>query len=418
MAETLRAVMTVPGLLDENDTALLFHDLGIMQRRLKNVESAFPEGSLHAVAIKANPLPTLLRKIVNLGFGLEAAGMTELLMAENAGLAAEKTVFDSPAKTKDEIAYALQKGICLHADSFEELERIDLLLKKKESSSHIGLRLNPQVGAGSIASTSVADEQSKFGIPLHGNERTIRDCFLRYPWLRGLHLHIGSQGCPVPLLLKGIGKVYDFALEINMELPVGQSIHTFDIGGGLPVAYRPGQEVVDMDGFSAALRRRCPALFDGSFRLITEFGRYVHANAGWAVSQVEYVKPYGAGQTLVTHLGADFMLRKCYNPNDWHHEIALLDRNGFLKTGLPLTETIVAGPLCFAGDVLARSIMLPQAVSGDHILISDTGAYTYSMWSRYNSRPMPKIIGYGPEMNHFETLKQRETNDQAAGFWR
>ena len=46
----------------------------------------------------------------------------------------------------------------------------------------------------------------------------------------------------------------------------------------------------------------------------------------------------------------------------------------------------IVGPLCFAGDVLYESIDLPILEEGDEILIFNTGANTYSMWSRHCSR--------------------------------
>ena len=119
----------------------------------------------------------------------------------------------------------------------------------------------------------------------------------------------------------------------------------------------------------------------------------------------------------MTHVGADLFLRKCYNPDDWHHHITVVDKNGKLKTGTDINKYIVAGPLCFAGDVIARDLELPVVEEGDYILIHDTGAYTLSMWSRYNSRQMPKVIGYSTEHDTFEIIKGRETKEDLFAFW-
>lgn len=119
----------------------------------------------------------------------------------------------------------------------------------------------------------------------------------------------------------------------------------------------------------------------------------------------------------MTHVGADLLLRKCYNPGDWNHHITVVDKNGTIKTGTDKTKYMVAGPLCFAGDVIARDLELPVVQEGDYILIHDTGAYTLSMWSRYNSRQMPKVIGYTYENNTFEILKEREPTGDLFDFW-
>jgi diaminopimelate decarboxylase len=64
-----------------------------------------------------------------------------------------------------------------------------------------------------------------------------------------------------------------------------------------------------------------------------------------------------------------------------------------------------------------RGKTLPGIDAGDYIIIQDTGAYTLSMWSRYNSRQMPKVIGYREGGTEFEILKQREDVRDILQFW-
>jgi len=399
-------------------SSLLFYDLDLIDARLAELQRLFPEDTLHAVAAKANPLLRILEGLRQGGAGLEVASSGELALALKAGFAASNIVFDSPAKTIDETARALDMGICLNADSFEELGRIARLLGNAAPRGRIGVRINPQVGSGSILSTSVATDVSKFGIPLNDHRDDLIRFFIDHPWLTGVHLHIGSQGCALPLMVKGVRRVLDFALEINQHLaPLQRRIDTFDLGGGLPVTYHPDYPAPSMADYVQALRETCPELFNGSFRLITEFGRCVHANAGLAATKVEYVKREAQYNILMTHLGADYLLRKCYNPADWHHEISVCDPGGRLKTGEEKIRYIVAGPLCFAGDIIERDVELPEVEAGDYLLIHDTGAYTLSMWSRYNSRPMPAVLGYRKGGASFEILKAAESNEDLVRFW-
>lgn len=402
------------------DTAFIFYDLSFLTARINDLQKLFPANTLHAIAVKANPLTNILAKIKHLGVGSEVASLPELYLAEKAGFAAENIVFDSPCKTKEEIEYALHSGVYLNADSFDELDRIAEILKTVSSSSKIGLRINPQVGSGSIKATSVADGISKFGIPVNDNKERIIKYYQKYSWLSGIHVHIGSQGCPVPLIIEGIRKILDLAVDVNTLLKKGSNqrrIDTFDIGGGLPVSYHPGREPVAMEQYLALLKTSCTELFDRQFRLITEFGRYIYANAGWVASKVEYVKREPGYNIIMTHVGADLFLRNAYNPGDWYHHITVVDKHGKLKTGKDITQYIVAGPLCFGGDIIAKDLILPFVEEGDYIIIHDTGAYTLSMWSRYNSRQIPKVIGYGTASNAFEILKTRESMDDLLEFW-
>lgn len=407
-------------LLNSDDTAIVFYDLCFIKKRIIDLQNLFPQNTLHAVAVKANPLTKILSKIKALGVGAEVASLPELHLAEKAGFAPENIVFDSPAKTRSEIEYALKAGVHLNADSFDEIDRIAEILSCVKSTSVIGVRINPQVGAGSITSTSVAGAISKFGIPVSDNRERIIAYFMKHEWLRAIHVHIGSQGCPVPLVIDGIRKILDLAIEVNDKLKrqLNQNlIDTFDIGGGLPVSYHSEKIPVSMEQYVELLKASCPELFRGQFRLITEFGRYIYANAGWVASKVEYVKREPGYTIIMTHVGADLLLRKCYNPDDWHHHITVVDKDGKLKSGTDSTKFMVAGPLCFAGDVIARDLELPITEAGDYILIHDTGAYTLSMWSRYNSRQMPKVIGYCDDTNSFEILKERETIEDLFDFW-
>lgn len=64
------------------------------------------------------------------------------------------------------------------------------------SRSVIGLRINPLVGAGSIAALSTATASSKFGVPLHDASRdAILSAYLDNEFLTSVMCHVGSQVC-------------------------------------------------------------------------------------------------------------------------------------------------------------------------------------------------------------------------------
>jgi diaminopimelate decarboxylase len=115
-------------------------------------------------------------------------------------------------------------------------------------------------------------------------------------------------------------------------------------------------------------------------------------------------------------VGADLLLRRCYRPEDWHHELWAFDDLGNAK-GDDLQPYVVSGPLCFAGDIIGREAMLPRLTEGDFIGILDTGAYTIGMWSRYNSRQMPKVIGYLNDGEDFTLLREKESPSDLVNFW-
>ena len=433
------------GFIREEDTTIIFHDLTFLAEKVDHLKSLFPSNTLHGIAIKANPLIHILEYLQPMGTGIEAATAGEVYLALKTGYAPRNIVYDSPVKTHQEIEFALRSGVHINIDNLTELERIAKLKNKILSTSTFGIRINPQVGTGTILESSVAGDYSKFGVPIKSGREQLIEAFNRYNWLTGVHLHVGSQGCKMDLLIRGIDVLYDFVKEVN-EKAGHRQICIFDIGGGLPVSYDRSSAPVSMEEYANAIKNNFPGLIDstgnretrnefreprtenrepGQLRLITEFGRWIHVNAGWVACRVEYVKHDPPVNTAMIHAGADLFLRECLNPKDWHHEYSLMDKNGKLKSQDIRKSEIgnrkfynLAGPLCFSGDILARNVELPEVEEGDYIIIHDTGGYTFSMWSRYNSRQTPRILGYFNDGEQFDILKERETYDDIYNFWK
>ena len=424
VGETLRSA-SEGGFIREEDTAVIFFDLGFLETRLRYLESCFPQCALHGLAIKANPLLRVMEHVKGMipNAGVEAASIVEVAMAIKAGYQSGRIVYDSPVKTLPELEFALKTGIHINADNLSELGRIaqlhTALASPSDFTGSVGIRINPQVGVGTILESSVAGEYSKFGIPIRYRHAELEQAFLTYPWLTGVHLHVGSQGCPMELLLDGIGVLYEFVINVNEKRRKSgmPAVSVFDIGGGLPVSYKSGTPPPSMTDYARHIATQYPLLFnEKSFKLITEFGRWVYTNSGWTVSRVEYVKHDPGINTAMLHVGADLFVRECLNPRDWQHEYSVFDRYGAVKTGCDDQPYNLAGPLCFSGDIIAKNVPLPRIEEGDYVVIHDTGGYTFSMWSRYNSRQTPRILGY--KENLFEILKERETPEDLQKFWK
>jgi diaminopimelate decarboxylase len=406
----------------------LCYDMDALKETLLAMKTAFPPHFLHAIAIKSNPLPFFLRYAVDLGFGLECASIAEVVLALRQGCAPNKIMFDSPAKSKREITFALRHNVQLNADNFFELGRIieartRLQCEGVVSASHVGVRVNPLMGLGSIKALSVSDVRSKFGIPLNDENRPkIVEQFKKYSWLDSLHIHVGSQGCSMQQHASGAARLAEFVNEIEDAVGAGR-IRVIDIGGGLPVNFGSDEVTPQYGDYSKILRDSAPALFSKVNRtIVTEYGRSVSAKAAWAVCAVEYVKKSGDGLSIaVIQAGADLFMRTCYCPQNFPLRISThSETNGktLVSTDKPPSSnghgcngqasvsqgdvsehergtaqlTTIAGPLCFGGDKVAEEVMLPEVREGDFVVVHDAGANTLSTFSRYFFEPHSSLF--------------------------
>ena len=204
-------------LLDGASSAI-FHHLGLMRARVAALQAAFPDRTLHAVAIKANPVVEILRELVQAGAGLEAASIEEVQLALAAGCPGERIVFDSPAKTVDEIGQALRWGVLLNADNFDELNRI----AAARQNVRVDVAGGPARQCHGRRRHDRADERLASRTPSSAflccpTGKKIVAAFAEHDWLSGLHVHVGSQGCGLALLVEAAERIAGLRREIMAE---------------------------------------------------------------------------------------------------------------------------------------------------------------------------------------------------------
>ena len=414
-AEMLQEIL---GQAPETDKAWLVYDKNRLLGRLQDAQESFPKNAIHAVAVKANPVVNVLSELVASGAGLECASIEEVHIALAAGAEGRSIVFDSPAKTAEEIEFALLHGITLNLDNLQEVELVAKILKDIKSNSWVGVRVNPAVGEGKIAATSVSGIRSRFGFACSmSNQEQVQELaelFGQYSWLCGIHVHVGSQGCSVQQLAAGASAAVELALHV--EEHTGRSLRFIDIGGGLSVQYGAEDTPVTFQEYGLLLREQVATLFENHWCIYTEFGRAIQANAGVVFSRVEYTKHVAGQDVGVLHVGADMFMRPVYAPQDWRHEFWVFDSAGQPKQG-PDQKTALVGPLCFGGDVLCAEVNLPTLEAGDYVAVRDAGAYTMALWSRHCNRGMPAVLLWDATQGAMTIARRRETPQDMAQFW-
>eukprot|EP00039_Didymoeca_costata_P015338 m.259021 g.259021 ORF g.259021 m.259021 type:complete len:462 (+) comp16200_c0_seq12:3218-4603(+) len=391
--------------LTEETPCVDVFDFDILADTVKLCHDALPN-MRHFFAVKACPLTGVMKKLLKLGMGAECASITEVEHALAMGFPPDRVCFDSPAKMQKEIVRAIEAGCVMNCDGSEEIEKVNELItlgtlkaEDMRSSKRVGVRINPCQKAGSIAMSSTAHRGSKFGLQIHADNRT--ECIAliqNNPWIRGLHMHVGSQGIELQQLVTAARAIVDIAKDIGCLPGTDEmQISFLDLGGGISVDYM-SEKLPEFSSYASLLREQVPELFEEKKfeNLYTEFGRSIVCKSGTSFTTVESVKmtiQEGVERpTALCHLGSNHFLRPVYASDKYSHRISVHKPPSNDGTSVPFQFHDIAGPLCFSGDVIANKRWLPSVARGDVLAIHDTGAYCYSMYSRYNSRPAPPVV--------------------------
>jgi diaminopimelate decarboxylase len=314
----------------------------------------------------------------------------------------ERITFSGVGKLDREIAAALDENIaCFNVESESELETISVLARERGVGARVAIRINPDVDALTHAKIATGKAQNKFGIPL-AHARAAYTLAAELPGISvtGVDLHIGSQITDLEPFDEAFARLVDFVQLLRAD---GHKIEHVDLGGGLGIPYRPGEDPQSYhpDRYAAIVRRRMNGL---GCKLIFEPGRLIVGNAGILVTQVILVKRGEDKTFVVVDAGMNDLIRPTLY--EAYHEIQPVRQ----RSGASSLLADVVGPVCETGDYIAlgRTMQAPQP--GDLIAIMSAGAYGAVQSGTYNSRLLvPEVMVRGPD---FSIVRRRPTYDQ------
>jgi diaminopimelate decarboxylase len=311
-----------------------------------------------------------------MGAGFDIVSGGELFRVLKAGGDPSTVVFAGVGKTREEIEFALEKGIFgFNCESEAELALISSLAVRQGKTVSVSVRVNPDVDALTHPYISTGLREHKFGIDIAEVEQVYQRA-RRLPNLSldGVSCHIGSQLLDAAPLLESARKMVALAEQLRA---LGFDIRHLDLGGSVGVPYEPGETPPDLAGYLTAVR----LLVEGkNLTLLFEPGRWVAARAGALLTRVLYRKRNGAKEFIVVDAAMNDLIRPALY-QAWH-EIVPLRKNQF---GTVVAD--VVGPICESGDFLARDREVVNALPGDTLAVLNAGAYGFSQASNYNARP-------------------------------
>lgn len=327
-------------------------------------------------AIKANPNPNVLQTLYEKNMGFECVSLEELnhIFTLFPEINPKRILFTPNFAGRDEYKAAIEKKCHLTIDSLYPLEHWSELL----SDQDVFLRLDPGAGAGHHKYVCTGGNESKFGISKNDIEQACTLIKKNNINVIGLHAHSGSG-----ILTQSLWQ--ETAVFLAQESERFHSVRILNLGGGLGVVDKPGQQPLDLSSLDTALssiKSRYP-----KFQFWIEPGRFLVAESGVILAKVTQCKTKGKVRFIGIETGMNSLIRPTLYGA--YHEIVNLTRLHEEKT----MSAHIVGPICESADTLGYDRLLPETQEGDILLIANTGAYGHCMSSYYNLRtPAQEII--------------------------
>jgi diaminopimelate decarboxylase len=397
----------LPRLAREVGTPFYCYSTATLTRHYRVFSDAFGDApALVCYAVKANSNQAVLRTLARLGAGMDVVSEGELRRARAAGVPGARITFSGVGKTAREMALGLDEDIlCFNVESEPELHALSAVARSRGARARIALRVNPDVDARTHHKIATGKSENKFGIPL-SRAREVYAQAARLPGIAvtGIDMHIGSQITDLAPFDNAFALLADFVRDLRAD---GHAIDHVDLGGGLGIPYREGE---DADAYhplryAEIVRRHANSL---GCTLVFEPGRLIVGNAGILVTEVLYVKQ-GEGRTFVI---VDAAMNDLIRPTlyDAHHDIRPVVAPA---AGARAVRADIVGPVCETGDFLALGRELAQPAAGDLLAVMTAGAYGAVQAGTYNSRLLvPEVLVDG---ERWAVIRPRPSYDDLIG---
>ena len=359
--------------------------------RCRTYRTAFPDADV-VYAAKAFLCRAMAHWVQEEGLGLDVCSAGELQLAVTTGFPPERIVLHGNAKSPEDLRTALRLGVGrIVVDSTSEIARL-AAITPADTRQKVMVRVVPGIAAGAHTKIRTGTDDQKFGLSItDGSAQHAITRILDQPHLElvGLHCHIGSQITTTKPYVAAVRRMVGLLARIRDQH--GVALPQLDIGGGHAIAYRPGEEHLDISVLAGRIRAE---LEDGCARadlpvprLTLEPGRAIAGPAGVAVYRVLAVKRTG-DRTFVAVDGG-----MSDNPRPALYGVRYAPRLIGRPTTAPLRPVTVVGRHCEAGDILADEVALPGDVHpGDLLAVPAAGAYHLSMASGYNLVGRPPVV--------------------------
>ncbi len=354
-------------------TPFYAYDRSVMTRKVRELRERLPGGIALHYAMKANPMPEVVRHLVSLTDGVDVASRREMHVALAAGAVPKHISIAGPGKTDIELIDAVASGITINVESEREIGVLAAHARATGRRARVAIRVNPDFEL-KTSGMKMSGGPKPFGIDAERVPAVLRSLAAEPVEFIGFHIFSGSQNLRSEAIVEAQSRSLELAIELAREAPA--PVRQLNIGGGFGIPYFPGETALDLEPIATHLQS---LLATASQRLpeaqvILELGRYLVGESGIYVCRVIDRKVSRGQVFLITDGGL-------------HHHLAASGNFGqVLRKNYPVVvgnrvngeereEASVVGPLCTPLDLLADRMKLARAEVGDLIVVLQSGAY-------------------------------------------
>lgn len=360
-------------------TPCLVLDVDRVEDNFRALQRALPLARIY-YAVKANPAPPILERLVGLGSSFDAASWEEVSGCLDAGARPEAISFGNTIKKVSAIRAAFQRGVTLFAfDSAEELEK----LARYAPGARVYCRI--------LVENEGADWplSRKFGTTVdNARELMLRAADMGLdPY--GLSFHVGSQQTTTRAYELAIAKV---AMLFTDLTEAGVNLRMMNLGGGFPTRYR--DPVPEIDQFGDAIMTSMTEHFGNALpEMLIEPGRFIVGDAGLVSAEVVLVSrrdPNDPVRWVYLDIGRFGGLAETEGEAIKYRIVTPHD-------GSATGPVAIAGPTCDGADILYEKshYRMPLALrSGDRVELLSAGAYVTTYASQ-------KFNGFAPPAEYY-----------------
>jgi len=386
-------------LVREFGTPLFVLDELTIRNTCRKYLSAFRKSSKNTEVIyagKAFISLAMCQLVLQEGLSVDVSSGGELYIAMKAGFSPEKIYLHGNNKSRAELELALDSGVGrIVADSFNELDLLQEIARKKKIKQNILLRITPGIEAHTHEYIRTGGADSKFGFGLSGGlamEAVKKTIAMSEIELTGIHAHIGSQIFALHSYAKAIEIIMEFIEEVKNE--TGVELLEFNTGGGLGIKYKAEDEPSTIEEYAEVIvgriEKEANRLNIQIPKIMIEPGRSIVGNAGVTLYTVGTIKKIPGVKTYISVDGgmSDNLRPMLYKAV---YEALLANKAGSKKT----EKVTIAGKHCESGDILVKNAQIPLPEVGDIVCTPATGAYGYVMANNYNKATRPAVLMVG-----------------------